>query len=530
MRFLLTSLICIITVWLFAGTDTVQPARKKLIDLSWNNPTVDFLEKHLEEMEKNTPLDGIVIRLWGKPEIVNGKKIIPGRMIWGKIPIKYESFKSTIEKYKRLKFKKFTDNFFYYTVSPGDADWFSDADWKSVTNNAKVMAKVAKVCGLKGFLLDIEEYGSKFWNYNLLKTDKDYDEACKKAFQRGQEWGDAVFGEFPDIVVFMPFMFTFRSGALNEALLCNPFINGIIDVMPPQARLLEGHENFSYQSKKPSDYAAMRHQFDRHISRMAIPENREKFRHQVQLAPGFYIDAIFAPEARNKRWNNELKPEINTLGSLVFFQRNLAAALLETEEYIWLYNERGCWWSKSQSINRHAKKTWEETAPGVTAAIMEVKYPALMSMNDNMVKNGDFKQGLEHWTLWQMEYDLKKSAPGIGRIVDSRCTLSKLTNGCFKQTVEVKPGDFMFFRVQGGYGKMPFGYASAGIAFQDASGKWHNGMNSLSLRIPKTDRLETVSTCFTVPENACKIVVLLSAACQGKSGEAYFKSVLLRKM
>ena len=109
MKSLLTSLICIITVWLFAGTDTVQPARKKLIDLSWNNPTVDFLEKHLEEMEKNTPLDGIVIKLWGKPEIVNGKKIIPGRMIWGKIPIKYESFKSTIEKYKRLKFKKFTD-------------------------------------------------------------------------------------------------------------------------------------------------------------------------------------------------------------------------------------------------------------------------------------------------------------------------------------------------------------------------------------------------------------------------------------
>ncbi len=41
-------------------------AAPKVIDLSWSNPTVDYLEKHIQEMNKTAPVDGLTIRVRGE--------------------------------------------------------------------------------------------------------------------------------------------------------------------------------------------------------------------------------------------------------------------------------------------------------------------------------------------------------------------------------------------------------------------------------------------------------------------------------
>ena len=156
----------------------------KVIDLSWSNPTIAFLEQHLAEMEKDSPLDGITIRFAGKTEEVNGVKYGPtSGNAWNKRPWKYELLRDEIQRYKALHFTQFTDNFYYLTTSAMDFDWCSDDDWKNVANNFGVAAKAAREMGLKGLLVDIEEYGKHFWNYgdDVHPKDISFDDLRKLA-------------------------------------------------------------------------------------------------------------------------------------------------------------------------------------------------------------------------------------------------------------------------------------------------------------------------------------------------------------
>ena len=62
---------------LFALLVTVNAAeqpRKKILDLAWGSPTVDFLAANLEQMEKEAPVDGLMIRWIGEMDAGNGKK------------------------------------------------------------------------------------------------------------------------------------------------------------------------------------------------------------------------------------------------------------------------------------------------------------------------------------------------------------------------------------------------------------------------------------------------------------------------
>ncbi|MBO7092221.1 MAG: hypothetical protein J6W23_10580, partial [Victivallales bacterium] len=195
-----------------------QPRQVKVLDWSWSNPNIDFLEKHLADMQEEcVALDGLVVRVYGREEtLVDGKKWAPGTgNAWNKKAWKYEQFTETIARYKALNFGRFTDNFFYMTTNSVDFNWLDDNDFAGVANNFGVAAKVAKEIGLKGLGVDIEEYGRRFWNVNDLKTDKSYAEIANVVFRRGQEWGRAVFKEYPDIILFMPFCLTMDGAVLS---------------------------------------------------------------------------------------------------------------------------------------------------------------------------------------------------------------------------------------------------------------------------------------------------------------------------
>ena len=184
-----------------------QPRQVKVLDWSWSNPTIDFLEKHLADMQKEcVALDGLVVRVYGKEEtLADGKKWVPGTgNAWNKKAWNYEQFTETIKRYKALDFGRFTDNFFYMTTSSVDFNWLDDNDFAGVANNFGVAAKVAKEIGLKGLGVDIEEYGRRFWNVNDLKTDKSCAEIADVVFRRGQEWGRAVFKEYHPLHAVLP--------------------------------------------------------------------------------------------------------------------------------------------------------------------------------------------------------------------------------------------------------------------------------------------------------------------------------------
>ena len=317
-----------------------QSRQVKVLDWSWSNPNIDFLEKHLADMQEECPmLDGLVVRVYGRAETLeNGKKWSPGTgNAWSKRPWKYEQFAETIARFKALNFGRFTDNFFYMTTNDVDFDWFSDGDFANVANNFGVAAKVAKEIGLKGLGVDIEEYGRKFWNTKDLKTDKSAREMFDVVFRRGQEWGRAVFKEYPDIVLFMPFCLT-----MDGAMLSRPFMNGVIDVMPPTALIYDGHESSGYVAKTTGAYAGMQLHLHKLMKKIVLPQNVRKARAQILLAPAFYLDGYFNHPATSY-YRKSLEPEISQLGQVGLFKRCFAAACEEAEPYIWLYGEERCW-------------------------------------------------------------------------------------------------------------------------------------------------------------------------------------------
>ncbi|MBR4675638.1 MAG: hypothetical protein IKP00_14350 [Victivallales bacterium] len=497
----------------------------KVIDLSWSNPTVAFLEKHLAEMEKDSPLDGLTIRFSGKPEEIDGKKHAPSSgNAWNRKPWKFEQLQDEIQRYKALHFTQFTDNFFYLTTSQMDFDWCNDNDWKSVASNFGVAAKAAKEMGLKGLLVDIEEYGKNFWDYgdDVHPKEISYDELSKVVFKRGQQWGDAIFGAYPNIILFMPYALSMRN-----ATLVYPFLNGVIDVMPPTALIYDGCESQGYRAKSPLEYGRIQNSLRKTIRMEIMEKNRVKARAQVLLSPAFYLDAHWTA-SRTSIYYQALLPEMEEQGHVKFFARNFLGAMEEAEPYIWLYGEKRCWWKGSP----HSKVlgTWDEApnAEGLSKTIIALKDldNFRLEPGKNLAIDPTFT-GKEHaWTLWQLEDDKKLPAPGNGVIGNGKAVARKVKHGCFHQTIPITPGKFYFYLVKGGY-QGSSGRAGASLCFQDASHKWLSHNVNLHLKLPQSDKLETCYGYVLAPENAAFVSIQCGVSGQGDEGEIYFTEVSL---
>lgn len=495
--------------------DLWTPSRIKMIELSWSNPTVDFLVKNVREIEKSCPMDGVTVRFNGDNA---GKKIV-GSNAMSKNPWKYEWFKKELDLYKSIKFEKLTDNFYYTVVSPGDADWFNDEDWASVCNNYGIAARIVKETGMRGICFDIEEYGKKFWSFSTIKTGQSYEEAYKIARKRGQEWGKAVFGACPDIAVLALHMMSYGSKTTS---LTVPFFNGVMSVMPPEATLNDGLEGESYHAKKAADYDQMIISLSRKYLGRVEKSNINIYKTQVKLAPGYYMDGMF-PSKKDSYWHRILQPEISA-DPKGFLRRNLMSGTRVADEFIWIYGEKGAWWKGT------AFKTWEELVPGVTNAVLSVKDPdALASSNlPNLLKNSEFKEKQKNWNFWQIEQEMKDvPLPGKGYEEGGILKMECVTNGCFVQSVAVEPGGTYFLRVTARYESKTSGFCSGCVAFQDKNRKWNNSSSKQNIVFPH-DSIGgwiTKTVCFTVPDDSYFASVQMGASNLGKEGKVAFKKI-----
>ena len=499
--------------------------RVKFLDLSWSNPTIPFLEEHLADMEKDSPLDGLTVRITAKPQMIDGKEHTAGSgNSWNKLPWRFELFEEAIRRYQALRFTKFTDNFFYLTTSLMDFDWCNDEDWKNVANNFGVAAKVARKMGLKGLLVDVEEYGKRFWSYGdkVHPADISYDELCKVVFGRGQQWGKAIFTAYPDIILFMPYALTYQ-----RASLFLPFFNGVIDVIPQTALIYDGCENMGYGAKSPLEYGHIQNYLRKRIRTEIRSENRVKARAQILLAPAFYLDAHW-PTNKNSIYHQALQPELDTLGQVRFLTRNLLGAMEEAEPYIWLYGEKRCWWKGS----KHSKVEglWEDApgAEGLTQTLNAIKdldnYTPVAG--SNLAPDPTFTGIDKKWNLWQWEDDRNLPAPGHGIIGNGKARAFKVRQGCFHQTIPIKPNTFYFYRVKGGcIGKN--GKAGASLCFLDESRKWLSHSVNLHIKIPKSEKLETCQGYVLSPGNAAFVSIQCGVSGQDDTSEIYFTEVFL---
>lgn len=357
-----------------------EAKHKKLIGFDHSTPTPLFLKKNIAEMEKRAPYDGIGIRVATSGK-VNGKTInCSGWTVCSNIPWKYEWFADTVKTLQEIKFKKFKHNFLRTTVHPGTLSLFSDTDWAAAGNNFSILSKIAKEGGLKGLFFDIEDYANSLFAYKKERyPGKSLEDVKKMMRKRGQEIGNAVFRAYPDIVLFCPFgpsinriiaeapNLETKDAWANTYVLFPAFFNGLLDVLPATAVIVDGHEGRGYYA----EFKLIRKIHNQLSPRLVQPENMEKYKNQVQLGIGLYLDPYFYPEAMKKtsQFFRALAPE--NKDRLSVFRHNLDQSFATSEEYVWTWGEGAAWWKEAAPGKK--MPLWEDFCPGVTAATEEIR-------------------------------------------------------------------------------------------------------------------------------------------------------------
>ena len=272
----------------------------------------------------------------------------------------------------------FLKTFFHHPTNR--LDWADDTTWKRIAQNMRTAAWFAKESGFVGLCVDHEDY-KHARQFTWTPGDGPYATVAALARRRAGELFKGVFEEFPDVVLLFYWFLTENSAyfstpdafALAEARgdLWPAFANGILDVAPFTARIVDGNEQaYSYESRKGDFRRSSVEQRDRAIAAVA-PENRAKFRALLRVGFGLYMDMYVNP--KGSRWY--FGPAENT--RLCPFDRNATAAAAAASEYVWLWGEKRPWIRWKPSFPQWLAKdgTWVDKLPGLPDVLFAISDP-----------------------------------------------------------------------------------------------------------------------------------------------------------
>lgn len=518
--------------------------RKKLIETGWDQPNTAALRAHLAEMEKQ-PFDGLVVGADGKDD---AGKSVSLRAIFDPRPWKQQWFQGCVDDLKAIKPTKLTDNFVTIGNNPATVDWFDDEGFKAIVEHWRIAAWIAKQGGLTGILFDPEPYteGHNSFGYAQQpgREKHTFVEYTAKVRQRGREIMAAVAKEYADCTIFSYWMHSINLTAAGQADalpslsvssqgFLPAFIDGWLDVIPPQMTLVDGCESaYMYNSAVPFLQSAVLIKGD--CQSLVSPENRAKYRAQVQVSYGIYLDAYANPVGSPWFIDGLGGPRVDRL------RANVTVALKSCDQYVWIYGEKHTWWPVDRAdINT----PWEAALPGADAALRFAADPdgyaqtRLQALREagklvDLARNGDFgsekttnpdgaavvyKDGDKPagWGSWEaadtgsFTWDklVGNKAPGAARA-------AKVGNGCFTHEISpVKPGER--YLVSGTYKLQGQGNAWIRVRWQTADNKWiHDQLDRLIYGGGKAGEWVSLSGVAEVPEGVGKIVILLGVGGQ----------------
>jgi len=536
-----------------------MPVKKKLIAHGWefNSLTPRDMSMFVEAM-KDSPFDGIVmgfsVRGEGDGDVAQIWTVANGRR-WGK-----EWFAEDVKALQQVKFGRFTDNFIRAAIAPFPLSWAppvsrmawtDDSRWEAVANNLGVLAWVAKQGGLKGLSLDPENYGD-IRQFEHLPSDGDYDETARLARARGAQVMHAIAQEYPDITLWV-WLFSIRPQrvqtptpgelARQSGDLWIPFVNGMLDALPPTARLADSDKSYSFQGSDFLDEASRIH--NQYLGLVA-PENREKYRKQVQAVFGIYVDAFANPEG-----SKYYLPPLN--GSRANRLRQVMSdAFAAADEYVWLYGERGCWqqW-KTEHMNYADVPLWGAIIPGFERMIRLAAEPEVEGRREvgalrtngelaNLAANPGFEEGMGEassslpaaWSTWQQEgerlgvFSLDTS---LGFESPSSAKATGVQNGCFIQGVPVAPGAVYAAEAMA----LPQGSSRCllVVRWQTPDGRWTNEADDRQFCfIERAGDWRKAFGVVSVPEGAGRLELLLSVSQPSPSDSCWFDRVGVHRL
>ncbi len=319
------------------GGGATAEADKLLIEIGRDAPTPDHVRSNITEMERQ-PFNGLMVDLNA------------GKTIFNEQPYPDSAFEQDREDLAATEFTTLTDNFItVWSAREEGWDWFDDADWASAEQNAANFARTAKAGRFKGFMFDPEPYGTNPWSYDTtLYPSASFEAVQAKVRQRGASFLEAVQSEMPDVTILMLFGVSIvqaqaaESGSVQTAewALLASFVDGMLDVINPQAVLIDGNEgSYYYTSAEDFDRRAGERQSAREF---VSPENRAMYDRQVSHANAVFADGLLDLLESPRFFGYYVDTDAHRQQLLEHLAYH---ALRTSDRYVWVYNENMDWWA-----------------------------------------------------------------------------------------------------------------------------------------------------------------------------------------
>lgn len=538
------------------------PPRKKLIATGWDRPDTARLRENLAQMEQQ-PFDGVVFEAIGRDA---EQRPVYLRATFSDRKWERDWFRPGIDDLKACRFQRFTDIFLSVGANPGNVDWFDDAGWGNLVDHWRIAASLAREMGVKGILFDPEPYTKPFrqfaYNAQPGRDQHSFEEYYAKARERGREVMRAVAAEAPETTILCYFLNMANRSAVGHpnpraALamsgygLLAAFLEGWLDVIPPTLTLVDGCED-AYRFNDVEQFLEAAVFIRGEAQALIAPENRAKYRAQVQAGFGIYLDAYLNPETSPWYIDGKGGPRVNRL------RENVTTALRVADEYVWVYGEKYRWWpTPNASVQAQG---WDEALPGCRDALRFAGDPVGFARDYlerlrregkrvELARNGDFqaseasanegpaadweKQGAPAgWSTWQESSSEGSFAwdRGTGATGKGAARAAGMVNGCFIQQIAAQPGERYAVRalrrIQGR------GEAWIRVRWQTPAGKWIAEERDVTIGTdaPAAEWGELFGVA-AVPEGAGNLVLLLCAGGQPSAEDViWFDDVSVCKL
>ncbi len=351
-----------------------------IISLSWTTPDTKFLHDNVAEMEK-VHLDGWTTYA-ANPRLDMGRALYgygTGDMSWEvfqKARATRAQIEPAIADLQSTKFTRFRSNYIsiisFLTGGVTSIDWFDDAWWKTIDENARLQAALAKEGGCEGILFDPEMYGCAFWGWPELSKDpiykdKTYKQVQAKVRQRGREFARALNSAYPGVRILSIHGYDtalrYEDPRPTRAQLDKgwygllpAFLDGILEGSDDKTTIIDGCEA-TYWSDSFPDFVERVQTFKTECIKLS--EVPALFKKKTRVGFAVYLDRDW----RGNPWDsanpakNYYTPER--------FALVLGNALAAGDGFVWIYSETATWHlhSADQTIAPYVKELgWHGTA------------------------------------------------------------------------------------------------------------------------------------------------------------------------
>jgi hypothetical protein len=342
-------------------------------------PTPKYLAEHPEYLA-NHPFDGVTIPMLIDGDYARSQGLVTRSQFafqeigMSSLPIPWSAVSGAVADLRRVAWGHCTDNFLWYGVSnltnhsweDGDRAWWVDPqsadDWQVVVNNAAVAARAAREAGLRGFLVDTEQY-TKY----PIGDHPEYPWGLGESAvwkERGRQWIEAVQGEYPNIVLQFFFSWGDEYHVWPHYQNLVPFMNGVLEGIRHPARIVHAWEStfWNGQARETPPGSIRHYPGDREPYAAARDAIRNVWRTVADDSAKYddFVDVGMAAWLESDPWN--LWPGLPSgyLGPTAPLGRsswpsmpwsNLAATLAYSDKYVWTWSEKTNYPATARELN-----------------------------------------------------------------------------------------------------------------------------------------------------------------------------------